>query len=257
MTIPFYLVTFNRLLGLNSALEFSQRSTLDIDLIIVDMGSTWDPFLKRLNEISNKKYFIQNIGPRNLWKNSFLKEEGVGPFFLSDGDIDYSNIPNDAFRKLTEISHLYPWIPKVGLALSTKKIPFDSEGVRVRQWAKYDQKIQILDDLYLSSLDTTVAFYPERNPTFYFRPALRLGGIYTVEHYPWYERSYNMYPETTFYQSNANEFISSSRQKIKKRSKEKLTSKIIFILFYLLHNCIKKKRFGSFVVKLLSFRAKL
>ena len=68
--IPFYILTFNRVKGLESALEFSKRSTTELNIVIVDMGSTWPPFLELIDSGRfNVVRFPKGTHPRDLLPN--------------------------------------------------------------------------------------------------------------------------------------------------------------------------------------------
>ena len=126
--IPFYIVCFNRIEGLKFALEFVSSSTLPLEAIILDMGSTWDPFIKFRDSLGIRvEKYPKGMGPRDLWKTGAINRLGDGPFFLADGDIDYSDLPTDSASSLKSISERYPWFPKVGLALTIIDLALNAE----------------------------------------------------------------------------------------------------------------------------------
>lgn len=101
MSTPFYVITFNRVSGLENAFRFTERSTLDLELIILDMGSTYSPFW---DYVAQKKLPVYSYslprGPRELWTQGHLVRLDSGPFFISDGDIDYDNVDSDILARL-------------------------------------------------------------------------------------------------------------------------------------------------------------
>lgn len=251
---PFYILTFNRVKGLESALEFSKRSTIELRIVIVDMGSTWPPFLELIDSGRfNVVRFPKGTHPRDLLLRNHLAGLGEGGFFLSDGDIDYSETNSSAFEQMLIISQEFPWIPKVGLEIRTDILPKTEESRRILSWSKYSKSIRIKDDLYLASLDTTIAYYPSRQNKFYLRPALILGGRNSVIHYPWFQDSEKS-DEEIFYNSNAIQFISSGNSRPYPSIKFK-SSRIIWVLFArLTRTQIQNRRRGKFLVRVLSIR---
>jgi len=217
---PFYLVAFNRIRGIESALDIVARSTIPLELIVLDMGSTWDKYWAFIQTSQVRVIRVPGgIGPRDLWRTRIIETLGKGGFYLSDGDIDYSMTTDGAFEKMKEVSKRYPWFPKVGLALDLEVIPHDLEGRRVRSWAKNDWRVQIEKNIFISGVDTTIAYYPTRDLTFYYRPGLRIAGDCTCNHYPWQERMGLLNEEAEFYWNLANSRISSTAEALWPESK--------------------------------------
>ena len=110
--IPFYVVAFNRINGLKNATEFVNHSSIPLELIVLDMGSTWEPFLEYRDSLGVQIYkFPYGMGPRDLWTSGELARLGTGGFFLADGDIDYSSVDSHAAETMIELSQKYPWFP--------------------------------------------------------------------------------------------------------------------------------------------------
>lgn len=256
--LPFYVVTFNRIKGLKSALEFSERSEIPLELIVFDMGSTWPPFLELLKSLTNRVvHFPNGLGPRDLWMNGELKRHGKGAFFLADGDIDYSQVSSDAFNKMLKLSQEYPWFPKVGLALEVSDLPDDKEGLRIRKWAKYEWTVRWNSTTYLCGLDTTTAYYPRRERKFYYRPALRIAGNCTARHYPWYERENSADPEFHYYRSVAKSAISTQQQAIFPSQTFMIKGTLRLLLMKILKGPLHVSLLGSICVKILAWRGTL
>ena len=141
--VPFYIVCFNRIDGLKFAIEFVEKSKLKLNLIVLDMGSTWPVFIEYRDSLGLEVIkFPKGMGPRDLWTSGVLSDLGSGPFFLSDGDLDYSGAAADAAWAMQEVSRKYPWFPKVGLALGIADLPDDSEGERVLAWESDNWRIR-------------------------------------------------------------------------------------------------------------------
>jgi len=253
--IPFYVVAFNRIYGLKKAYEFVSSSSIPLELIVLDMGSTWEPFIEYRDSLGIKVInFPFGMGPRDLWVTGELSRLGIGGFFLADGDIDYSDVNLDAAEKMVNLSQKYPWFPKVGLALKIQDLPKDNEGNRIRDWAKSDWAVRWDQETYLTGLDTTTAYYPRRETTFHYRPALRIAGVYQATHYPWYERPENYGEEARFYVSLASEKISSAQAGLLP-GRCYMTKQFVWTIIYrVLKYPLKTKIFGNIAINILSFR---
>ncbi len=253
--IPFYVVVFNRINGLRMALDFVLRSTVPLELIVLDMGSTWEPFIEFRDSLGVQVFkFPSGMGPRDLWVTGELQKLGSGGFFLADGDIDYSEVDGDAAQLMTNLSNKYPWFPKVGLSLKIDDLPLDSEGDRIREWAKSDWKVPWSREIFLTGLDTTIAYYPRREATFYYRPALRIAGRCQAIHYPWYERPETYNEEARFYASLANANISSAQAGLFPSQFFKIKRQIWTLIYKALSFWLRQKITGKVCVKILSFR---
>ena len=237
---PFYLVAFNRIRGIESALDIVARSTIPLELIVLDMGSTWDKYWAFIQTSQVRVIRIPGgIGPRDLWRTRIIETLGTGGFYLSDGDIDYSMTTDSAFEQMMAVSKRFPWFPKVGLALDLEVIPNDLEGRRVRSWAKNDWRVQIEKNIFISGVDTTIAYYPTRDLTFYYRPGLRIAGDCTCNHYPWQERIGSLNEEAKFYWNLANSRISSTAEALWPESKF-IAKQFVYIKFIALAKCLLK-----------------
>lgn len=258
MTIPFYIVAFNRLSGLEFAMEFSKRSSIPIEPIILDMGSTWGPFVEYRDSLGIKVVSFPNgMGPRELWTKGEIERLGSGPFFLSDGDIDYRDIPGNAFQKLVALSEKYPWFPKVGLSLMISDLPDDLEAERVIRWEKDNWKVVFAKDTFLCGTDTTIAYYPRRDDHFYYRPSLRLGGELTVRHYPWYEREEIPNEESRLYRSLGKASISTTQAMLYPSKRYLVKHFLLVKLYWLSRPLLKKGWSGEMMVSLLSYSGKI
>jgi hypothetical protein len=194
--------------------------------------------------------FAYGVGPRDLFTNGFLKSDGDNPFFLSDGDLDYSSTSDAAFGEMKRISDKYPWFPKVGLALPLTAVPNDTEGHRIRKWEKDNWKVKFSKDIFLNGVDTTIAFYPRREQVFYYRPSLRLAGNNSASHYPWLERQDN--DEARFYSTLARTNISSTAAGDVPTLRYRVKHQILITFYYFSRYPLKLSKTGVILVKLLT-----
>jgi len=249
--IPFYIVCFNRLHGLQQAMSFVERSSIPLNPVILDMGSTWQPYLEYRDSLGLRiEHFKYGVGPRDLFTNGFIVADGAGPFFFSDGDLDYSETSSEAFENLKKVSDRYPWFPKIGLALPLEGVPSDKEGIRVRKWERDNWRVSFKKGIYLNGVDTTIAYYPRREDTFYYRPSLRLGEGNSVRHYPWFER--NDSEEAIYYASLARSNISSTAAGDTPSLRYRIKHAILVALYFLSVTPLKFKLTGKLFVDLLA-----
>jgi hypothetical protein len=249
--IPFYIVCFNRLHGLQQAMLFVERSSIPLTPVILDMGSTWKPYLEYRDSLGLRvEQFEYGVGPRDLFVNGFIVADGTGPFFFSDGDLDYAGTSSDAFENMEKVSNKYPWFPKIGLALPLDGVPSDKEGIRVRKWERDNWRIRFEKGVYLNGVDTTIAYYPRREETFYYRPSLRLAESNSVRHYPWFERSDTQ--EAIYYASLARSNISSTAAGDTPSLRYRIKHAILIALYFLSRTPLKYKLTGKQFVNLLA-----
>jgi hypothetical protein len=249
--IPFYIVCFNRLHGLQQAILFVERSSIPLKPIILDMGSTWQPYLDYRDSLGLRvELFKYGVGPRDLFVNGFIVTDGTGPFFFSDGDLDYSETSSEAFENMKKVSDKYPWFPKIGLALPLEGVPSDKEGIRVRKWEHDNWRISFKKGIYLNGVDTTIAYYPRREDTFFYRPSLRLADSNSVRHYPWFER--NDSEEAIYYASLARSNISSTAAGDTPSLRYRIKHAILIALYFLSKTPLKFKLTGKLFVNLLA-----
>lgn len=257
MSIPFYVITFNRTSGLENASRYVERSSVELELIVLDMGSTSPIFWEF---VSQKNFPVHSFqlprGPRELWTQGHLEKLGSTPFFISDGDIDYDHVDSTAFAKMHELGLRFPWIPKVGLALDISHLPNDEEGRRIRSWESWNWKFEIEKNVFLGGLDTTIAFYPTRTRTFFYRPALRIAGPYTANHYPWMEREATYSDEVRFYHSVASSVVSTTATGTTQNFQTRVKRSVLIQLFSIFRLVVKTKLLGPTAVKVLAFRGR-
>jgi hypothetical protein len=249
--IPFYIVCFNRVYGLQQAMAFVERSSIPLRPVVLDMGSTWEPFISYRDSLGIRiEHFEYGIGPRDLFINGFLYDDGKEPFFFSDGDLDYSKTTSKAFENMKKISEKYPWFPKIGLALPLSDVPKDDEGKRVRKWESDNWRVKFSTGIYLNGVDTTIAYYPRREKTFYYRPSLRIADSNSAIHYPWYERQDS--EEAIFYSSLARANISSTAAGDTPSIRYRIKHALLICLYFATCIPLKFSVTGPYFVRLLA-----
>jgi hypothetical protein len=237
-SVPFFIVTHNRLSGLINALDFLRNQDFPVRIVIADMKSSYPPMLSYLDSLDLNEnlqvWNCENIGPRGLYFDSRFRSfvrANRGNFFLADGDLDYSNTSTNLLSELVGVSKHFPGFRKVGAGLQLDDLPDQPDALRAKsQIIRSGEKRNFLEtrevgkNIFLAPLDTTVAYYPRLTKTYYFWPSLRVGGGCLVRHMPWYEDDANLTPEQSFYLINQRRDISTmgGRQLLESEGPERL-----------------------------------
>ena len=194
---------------LENAILFAQKKPDLIYPVVADMNSEYPPMKNYLSKIERniKVIRFENLGPRNLWKNSkFIEITKDTDFYLSDGDIDYSLTDADVFEEMMRVSKKYPGFRKVGSAIRIDDLndnSLKSSSIKFNEKSNWVAQREIEINIFIAPVDTVFAYYPKYSSNLYFWPALRLAGAYQVRHAPWYETDKNRTEEETFYAETA------------------------------------------------------
>jgi len=159
--IKTFIISFNRLSFLEQQVtELSKYS--DLDLHIIDNGSTYAPLLKYLDEVDcNITFMPQNEGHEVVWEKGvsrfFCKDE---PYIVTDNDIlPYTD---NWLSLLIEGLEKYPEVNKVGLGLRIDdlpvNIPFRDEIINHEQNNLFRQELNDIRFIKMP-VDTTLALY--------------------------------------------------------------------------------------------------
>ena len=207
---PLIIISRNRFSLVKNAVEFALRQKLEVFPIVMDMDSTYPPLIDYLSYIEGKGIQVvrlENLGPRKLWASiEFKKIAEAGPFFLTDGDIDFDSTSDDCCDELVRISKKFSGFNKVGSALKISDLDRNDTKQRLvwlSEIGNWDSRRKISENIYLAPTDATFAFYPRFSKDFHFWPALRISGKCEVRHAPWYEDSNNRSAEELFYSETA------------------------------------------------------
>lgn len=167
--------------------------------IIVDNASTYPPLVEWLNRQTRIPVIrmAANYGPRAAWSLGIDKQEC---YIVTDGDLELSEIPDDALDVLIEGFSVAPSIHKVGFSLRIDDLPPGGPLTdAVRDWeARYWQR-PIGNRYFDAEIDTTFAVYDSTRPGNAYGPALRTAPPYTARHLPWYWTQENLTGEIRYY----------------------------------------------------------
>lgn len=204
-TIPVFIISFNRLSYVKQMVDFLEKYGFK-NIHIIDNQSTYKPLVKYLQQSSHHVHFMdKNYGHRVVWESGFfdniIKKE---PYIVTDPDIKPNdNLPYDFCKTLYETLGRYPYITKVGFALSIFDLPKNDQSQRVKKWESKFWKDKESDnpEKYWADIDTTFSLYRPGNHLWRFYDAIRIAGDFTAKHLPWYEEKDT--PEKKVYSKTA------------------------------------------------------
>lgn len=221
---PLIIPTFNNITYTKNIVDFFYKKNFN-NIIILDNASTFEPMVEYLNKISNEVDVVfQNInyGPRQL-HNENLYSILPQHFIVTDPDLGFnSKFPADFIDILIDLSNSYS-VFKVGSALNLDiKSPniLDNEyiihnkkqTIRNIEESYYKDKLNQTDNfnIWRAPIDTTFALYNKNYIKENFFDAIRLDGIFLVDHYGWFNPPPIPKKELHFYTENIVEDISST-----------------------------------------------
>jgi hypothetical protein len=204
--IPVIINNRNRLTSLLKLLDWLEKSGFS-QIIILDNASTYLPLLQYYKTTQHKVIFLnENAGPLALWKNKELKSKYCKKLYIyTDSDIiPHVDCPKDIIQRCVRLFMRYPRIDKIGFALKIDDIPehYHLKEDVVGHESQYWQH-QIRPDVYFAPIDTTFAVYRPGAYGGHWLKSLRLAGLYTAQHWPWYQNSSKLDEEELFYKSEA------------------------------------------------------
>jgi hypothetical protein len=191
-------------------------------VIIVDNNSTFPPLIKYFASLPSGVVLhrmFDNLGPYS----AFLPEvfDSLPEYFaLTDADLLWnSRLPHDAFFKLASATKFFG-VPKVGFSLEIPPAD-DVVSQKIAPWemrfwvTNLEPPPFISEPAYSANIDTTFALYNKPlvmslcTSTFHMQfmgkkicnnmdPAVRIGGLYTARHLPWYRSYLETFDKTEF-----------------------------------------------------------
>ena len=202
-TIPIIINNFNRYTFLRDLID-----SLEIrgykNIYIIDNNSTYPILLRYYDELPYKVFRLtENLGYLALWKSNIYKQFKDQYFVYTDSDIVLSQCcPDDFLNHFYKLMKKYPRATKVGFALSISDLPDCYQNkIKVISWERNFWKKEIEKDVYKAPIDTTFALYRPnaKGPAYNHDFTLRVGGVYTAKHMPWYNDDKNLSDEEIYY----------------------------------------------------------
>lgn len=173
-------------------------------IYIIDNASTYPPLLDYYKSIPYPVFMLkENIGFLAFRKSEIYKRFRNQYFVYTDSDVVLqSSCPDSFMAFFLHLLKKYPYISKVGFALKIDDLPdsFDKKD-EVIKWESQFWTKEIEQEVYDAPIDTTFALHrPNVKVGFSFtKKNLRVGGVYTALHMPWYNNSSNLSEEEKFY----------------------------------------------------------
>lgn len=163
----------------------------ELDIHVVDHGSTWPPMLDWLDTCPYRVHRRGDLPPRALWEwDSLPGIVGDSPYLVTDPDIVVlDDVPGDWLCRMSDELATEPGPVKVGLGLRIDDLPDTELAGKVRRWESAFWTARTSSGRgWRAPVDTTLALYRPLTqvPTFTLGPAARLDAPYVARHLPWY-----------------------------------------------------------------------
>lgn len=209
MTVPVYVVTFNRLTTTKRLCEQLSRMN-DVRVIIVDNKSTWPDLIDWYSKCDYEVIRLtENYGHHAPWRTGITARPNDGFYCVTDCDLDLDGVPADLMAVLKHPLKSWSSPPvKSGVALRLDDLP--AWQTQVIEWEQRFWKHRVDAFRYWAPIDTTLAMYRRHTPV---RVATKVAGIravraagpYTARHMPWYLDPTNLDDENANYFATAND----------------------------------------------------
>lgn len=207
--IPIIINNRDRLTYLNMLITSLEKRGYH-NIYIIDNASTYPPLLDYYDKECPYMVFrlAKNVGYTALWDTNLIKRFRSNYFVYTDSDIFLPDeCPEDIIEVLLSFLKKYPKIHKAGPALAVDDLPKRNEKKVLESETNF-WKIKVLENplSYRACIDTTFALH---RPWCFKHmgiliPQIRVAGIYTVKHMPWYETEDNMPKDSLYYREHTN-----------------------------------------------------
>lgn len=205
--IPCFVITRDRVSYTRLCVESLERFSDQLEIHLVDHGSTWPAMLDYLDTSSHPVHRSPSRPPRSLWGSEELtRVAGTGRYLVTDPDLVLDpDCPSDWLQRLDdELDYraAIKQLVKVGLSLRLDDLPPSSLTDAVCAW-ECGFWVERTDSgqAWKAPVDTTLALYPplQMQQEFLLTPAARLDAPYLLRHLPWYGESG---PEIQYYREH-------------------------------------------------------
>ncbi len=208
MKLPLVIPVRDRLTYLLALLEAVVQDDHVGTIHLFDMGSTFPPLLKKLEELRSPRISVvrlSNLGARGLLEQRVLRVVlGDKPFLLTDPDV----IPERPLAKAClDVLLKHPRrFSKVGASLRIDDLP-DHYPMKAQaiEWEKrhWIHPCGSYDGSALWDADVATTFCVVRSLDHVNGKACRIGPPFSARHIPWYEHPERLPPDVTHYYENA------------------------------------------------------
>lgn len=193
MKTPCLVITYDRVTYTRACVASLERFSDQLDIHLVDHGSTWTPMLEYLAASPHPVHWFVRRSPHALWDDDGGLREIVGTanrYLVTDPDVVLDDAcPPDWLDRMLEAFE-GQWVVKVGLGLRIDDLPDSFMTSKVRAWENAFWQDRVSPMAFRAPVDTTLAIYPPWGiaPRFNLGPAIRLDEPYLLRHLPWYEQ---------------------------------------------------------------------
>ena len=186
--IPIVIISWNNLFFVSKFIN--QLTRFPNPIIVLDNCSTYQPLLSYLSELKNERITVHLLD-QNYGHTVYRTLTHLLPriYIISDPDLElHPDMPLNVSDQLLALSNKYK-AGKIGLALDISdhdKFIEGSYGKLVYQIESGYYQTNVVDTdytLYNAPTDTTFCLVNLDYPT---DTQLRVGGIFTAKHLPWY-----------------------------------------------------------------------
>lgn len=184
---PTVVIVRDRVTYLQQCLTSLEASGAQLDIHLVDHGSTWPPMLDWLHSCRFPVHWCGPRPPRALWEWDGLP--GIvrdSRYVVTDPDL-VLDCPDDWLCRLSD--ELRPEVVKVGLGLRLDDLPDTPVAAAAVAWeAPFWTAHTPTGRAFRAPVDTTIALYQPLtiSPGFRLHPAARMAPPYLARHLPWY-----------------------------------------------------------------------
>lgn len=210
--IPVFIISYNHKSFLAQCVEWLEKHGNNrIEIHIIDNKSTAPDVIEYLkNSPHIVHYMDKNWGPFVFWESGqFDNYINNSIYCLTDPDIAANkNLPDNWLDVLWRALHEYPYVSKVGFALSLDGLPDVPLSEKVRNIENRFWKYRLpRPDIcaYFADIDTTFAMYRPKvqryDGTNRFYKAIRFADNFSATHLPWFIDQKS--PESQFYKKTA------------------------------------------------------
>jgi hypothetical protein len=152
----------------------------------------------------------ENLGHLSFWLSGISETYKDRFYFLTDHDLDLSQIPDDFVDVLFKGLENPKKPLKSGFSLKIDDLPDNTYANQVRDWEyKFWNSNRDINNFYESDIDTTFALYdkereyPDLPYGSDFYNSVRSPSPYTARHLPWYNTPENIDEEEIYYLRDA------------------------------------------------------
>ncbi len=158
----------------------------DLDIHLVDHGSTWEPMLDWLHDVPYPVHWCGDRPPRALWDWDGLPQiVKDSRYVVTDPDV-VLDCPDDWLCRMGD--QLADDVVKVGLGLRLDDLPDTAVATKAAVWEAPFWHTPRNTWTFRAPVDTTLALYHPLTvqPGFRLFPAARMAAPYLARHLPWY-----------------------------------------------------------------------